>query len=112
MALTKISSSRREPFAGGRTTILETTLPAAGGGVQTEAHAGLIDYSQLDTPHIVSIVAIGVDGAVIDNNNPAAIANSDYQCRITYTDIETEVPATNTNVDGQILRIYIQGRAD
>jgi hypothetical protein len=112
MALTKISSDRRDPFLGSRTIILETTLPTAGGGVQAEAHSGLIPYSVLDTPRIVSIVAIGADGAAIENNNPYGHANSDYQCRITSLEIETEVPAAQTNIASQTVRIFIQGRAD
>lgn len=108
MALTKISSDRREPFYGHRIAIIEGTLPAAGAGVQTEAHSGVLPYEALDRPRILSILVIGADGAIIENNNPASIANSDYQLRITSTDIETEVPAAQTNVASQTFRIYLE----
>ena len=85
------------------------TTGTAGGGVTSEAHG--IPTTALDTITLISVVLIGADGAVVENGNPYGHANSNYTCNVTSTNIEVDVPAAQTNVASQTLRVYIKGTA-
>lgn len=114
MALTfsKIDGNRREPAEGNRRVTLEGPMPIAGAGVDTQAHSSLIVYRMRDGIAGLSIIVIGVDGAVIPHGNFAGHLNSNYEVRITNTNIEIEVPVGQTNVSGQTCRIWIEGPDD
>jgi hypothetical protein len=68
------------------------------------AHGLTAPHDEIDE---FSAFIVGVDNNVIMSSNPYNVAGSDMHVRVSNTNFEIVIPATQTNIDGQTVKIYL-----